>query len=48
MTRVKFGKMKSNTGARPVIGMIAQVADDSKKSEADAISTERGGHSKNN
>jgi len=38
---VKFGKMKSNAGASPVMGMIAQIVEDSKKTEADAISTER-------
>jgi len=38
---VKFGKMKSNAGASPVMGMIAQIIEDSKKTEADAISTER-------
>jgi len=38
---VKFGKMKDNAGASPVMGMIAQIVEDSKKTEADAISTER-------
>jgi len=38
---VKFGKMKSNAGASPVMGMIAQIVEDSKKTEADAISTEK-------
>merc|ERR1719446_476166 len=38
---VKFNKMKSNAGASPVIGMIEQIIEDSKATEADAISTER-------
>merc|ERR1719198_838109 len=38
---VQFGKMKSNAGASPVIGMIEQIVEDSKKTEADAISTEK-------
>lgn len=38
---VKFGKMKSNAGASPVMGMIAQIVEDSKATEASAISTER-------
>jgi predicted nucleic acid-binding Zn-ribbon protein len=38
---VQFGKMKSNAGASPVIGMIQQIVEDSKKTEADAISTEK-------
>jgi hypothetical protein len=38
---VKFNKMKSNAGASPVIGMIEQIVEDSKATEADAISTER-------
>ena len=38
---VQFGKMKSNAGASPVIGMIEQIVEDSKRTEADAISTEK-------
>jgi len=38
---VQFNKMKSNAGASPVIGMIQQIIEDSKATEADAISTER-------
>merc|ERR1719327_2531019 len=38
---VQFGKMKSNAGASPVIGSIEQIIEDSKKTEADAISTEK-------
>merc|ERR1719238_2608565 len=38
---VQFNKMKSNAGASPVIGMIEQIVEDSKKTEADAISTEK-------
>jgi predicted nucleic acid-binding Zn-ribbon protein len=38
---VQFGKQKSNAGASPVIGMIEQIVEDSKKTEADAISTEK-------
>jgi predicted nucleic acid-binding Zn-ribbon protein len=38
---VQFNKMKSNAGASPVIGMIEQIIEDSKKTEADAVSTER-------
>ena len=33
--------MKSNAVACPVMGRIAQIVEDSKKSEADAISNER-------
>merc|ERR1719267_441680 len=36
-----LGKMKSNAGASPVIGMIEQIIEDSKATEADAISTEK-------
>ena len=39
--RVKFGKMKSNAGACAVMGMVAQIVEDSKKSEADATSSQR-------
>merc|ERR1719327_1550528 len=38
---VQFGKMKSNAGASPVIGMIEQIVEDSKATDADAISTEK-------
>jgi len=38
---VQFNKMKSNAGASPVIGMIQQIIEDSKATEASAISTER-------
>jgi len=38
---VQFNKMKSNAGASPVIGMIEQIVEDSKATEADAISTEK-------
>ena len=39
--RVRFGKMKSNAGDCAVMGMIAQIVEDSKKSEADATSSQR-------
>jgi len=38
---VQFNKMNNNAGASPVIGMIEQIVEDSKATEADAISTER-------
>merc|ERR1719263_466257 len=38
---VQFGKQKANAGASPVIGMIEQIVEDSKATEADAISTEK-------
>jgi len=38
---VQFAKQKSNAGASPVIGMIEQIVQDSKATEADAISTEK-------
>jgi len=38
---VQFGKQKNNAGASPVIGMIEQIVEDSKRTEADAISTEK-------
>merc|ERR1719230_922496 len=38
---VQFAKQKNNAGASPVMGMIEQIVEDSKKTEADAISTER-------
>jgi len=38
---VQFNKMKKNAGASPVIGMIEQIIEDSKATEAEAISTER-------
>jgi hypothetical protein len=38
---VQFNKFKKNAGASPVIGMIEQIIEDSKATEADAISTER-------
>jgi len=38
---VQFNKLKSNAGASPVIGMIEQIIEDSKKTESEAISTER-------
>merc|ERR1719424_672079 len=37
---VKFGKMKSNAGASPVIGMIQQIIEDSKALEAEAVAGE--------
>merc|ERR1740117_1712143 len=37
---VKFNKMKSNAGASPVIGMIAQIIEDSKALEAEAVAGE--------
>jgi len=38
---VKFNTFKKNAGASPVIGMIQQIVEDSKATEAEAISTER-------
>merc|ERR1711957_488404 len=38
---VKFNSFKKNGGASPVIGMIEQIVEDSKATEAEAISTER-------
>jgi len=38
---VQFAKQKNNAGASPVMGMIAQIVEDSKATEKDAISTER-------
>jgi len=38
---VKFNTFKKNAGASPVIGMIQQIVQDSKATEAEAISTER-------
>jgi len=37
---VQFGKMKSNAGASPVIGMIQQIIEDSKALEAEAVAGE--------
>jgi len=37
---VKFGKMKSNAGASPVIGMIQQIIEDSKALESEAVAGE--------
>merc|ERR1719171_2752790 len=37
---VKFNKYKKNAGASPVMGLIEQIIEDSKKTEADAISAE--------
>jgi len=37
---VQFGKMKSNAGASPVIGMISQIIEDSKALEAEAVAGE--------
>jgi len=37
---VHFGKMKSNAGASPVIGMIEQIVEDSKALESEAVSGE--------
>jgi hypothetical protein len=38
---VQFAKQKNNAGASPVMGMISQIVEDSKRTEADAISTEK-------
>jgi hypothetical protein len=38
---VQFAKQKNNAGASPVMGMIAQIVEDSKRTEAEAISTEK-------
>jgi len=37
---VKFNKLKSNAGASPVLGMIAQIIEDSKALEAEAVAAE--------
>merc|ERR1719460_1741121 len=37
---VKFGAMKSNAGASPVIGMIEQIVEDSKALENEAVAGE--------
>jgi len=37
---VKFGAMKTNAGASPVIGMIEQIVEDSKALESDAVAGE--------
>jgi hypothetical protein len=37
---VKFGAMKSNAGASPVIGMIQQIIEDSKALESEAVAGE--------
>jgi len=37
---VHFGKMKSNAGASPVIGMIEQIVEDSKALESEAVAGE--------
>jgi len=37
---VQFGKMKSNAGASPVIGMIQQIIEDSKALEGEAVAGE--------
>jgi hypothetical protein len=38
---VQFAKQKNNAGASPVMGMISQIVEDSKRTEAEAISTEK-------
>jgi len=38
---VQFNKYKNNAGASPVLGLIEQIIQDSKATEADAVSTEK-------